>query len=180
MATSMLLPLDIIVDLLIRLTSEESATIQVRSEVIPFVGEIDCHRYVKPVAYSRSGDKVLVSPVGDGFCWYDLERHRDESIVEVDYQGIDFWRQGSGREQVTIIARGILSTPSLLKRSGLKNQNIGISREPDGRDMGCRATVFGRYKCCSSCIRCESYGHRPGYCYCTAQSVLEVLKGKEE
>ncbi|KAK9197308.1 hypothetical protein WN943_005444 [Citrus x changshan-huyou] len=36
MATSMLLPLDIIVDLLIRLTSEESATIQVRSEVIPF------------------------------------------------------------------------------------------------------------------------------------------------
>lgn len=47
-------------------------------------------------------------------------------------QGIDFWRQGSGREQVTIIARGILSTPSLLKRSGLKNQNIGISREPDG------------------------------------------------
>lgn len=122
---------------------------------------------MKPVAYSRSGDKVLVSPVGDGFCWYDLERHRDESIVEVDYQvqcctfslfawillfhlmlvqGIDFWRQGSGREQVTIIARGILSTPSLLKRSGLKNQNIGISREPDGRDMGCRGTVFGRYK----------------------------------
>ncbi|KDO36301.1 hypothetical protein CISIN_1g045679mg, partial [Citrus sinensis] len=68
MATSMLLPLGIIVDLLIRLTSEESATVQVRSEVIPFVGEIDCHRYVKPVAYSRSGDKVLVSPVGDGFC----------------------------------------------------------------------------------------------------------------
>ena len=95
-------------------------------------------------------------------------------------QGIDFWRQGSGREQVTIIARGILSTPSLLKRSDLKNQNIGIIREPDGRDMGCRGTVFGRYKCCSSCIRCESYGHRPGYCYCTAQSVVEVLKGKEE
>lgn len=41
---------------------------------------------MKPVAYSRSGDKVLVSPVGDGFCWSDLERHRDESIVEVDYQ----------------------------------------------------------------------------------------------
>ncbi|KAL9424730.1 hypothetical protein AB3S75_031785 [Citrus x aurantiifolia] len=35
MATSKLLPLDIIVDLLIRLTSEESATVQVRSEVIP-------------------------------------------------------------------------------------------------------------------------------------------------
>lgn len=50
------------------------------------VGEIDCHRYVKPLAYSRSGDKVLVSPVGDGFYRYDFERHRVESIVEVDYQ----------------------------------------------------------------------------------------------
>lgn len=40
--------------------------------------------YVKPLVYSRSEDKVLVHPTRGDLCWYDLERNRVRSIVEID------------------------------------------------------------------------------------------------
>lgn len=39
---------------------------------------------VKPLVYSRSEDKVLLHAVRRDLCWYDLERHRVRSIVEID------------------------------------------------------------------------------------------------
>lgn len=94
-------------------------------------------------------------------------------------QGIDCRRQGSGREQVqvSIIACGTLSTPSLLKRSGLKNANIGevVSETWD---------VEGLYLADTSVVL-VTLGVNPivivrAIACCTAQSVLEVLKGKED
>ncbi|KAL9427479.1 hypothetical protein AB3S75_029630 [Citrus x aurantiifolia] len=117
MATSVQLPLDLIVDILIRLPVRSLARFRCASRSFRSLidGQDFVNRYVNHSIETnsnlglsvsvenskwkrRSEDKVLLHAVRRDLCWYDLERHRVRSIVEIDDKGIDYWRQGRRNE----------------------------------------------------------------------------------